>query len=99
MRILAIRGKNLASLADPFEVQFEQGVLKQAGLFAITGQTGAGKSTILDALCLALYDKMPRLPAGHGVAIGHKNEDDTIRVKSHDVAQSSAAELRMLMLK
>jgi len=86
MRILAIRGKNLASLAEPFEVQLEQGVLKQAGLFAITGPTGSGKSTILDALCLALYDKMPRLPAGHGVAIGHKDEEDAIRVKSHDVS-------------
>jgi exonuclease SbcC len=45
--------------------------LEQAGLFAITGQTGAGKSTILDALCLALYGKIPRLPDGHGFAVGH----------------------------
>ena len=67
MRILAIRGKNLASLANDFEVLLEEGVLLQVGLFAITGPTGAGKSTILDALCLALYDQMPRLPEGHGV--------------------------------
>jgi len=86
MRILAIRGKNLASLANEFEVLLEEGVLKQVGLFAITGPTGAGKSTILDALCLALYDQMPRLPEGHGVSIGHKDEDESIRVKSHDVS-------------
>jgi exonuclease SbcC len=67
MRILAIRGKNLASLAEPFEILLDAGALAQAGLFAITGQTGAGKSTILDALCLALYDKIPRLPDGHGL--------------------------------
>ena len=30
---------------------------------AIVGPTGAGKSTILDALCLALYDKTPRFSA------------------------------------
>ncbi len=86
MRILVIRGKNLASLADDFEVLLEEGVLQNVGLFAITGPTGAGKSTILDALCLALYDQIPRLPEGHGVAIGHKEEDEAIRVKSHDVS-------------
>ncbi|MGZ5029744.1 MAG: AAA family ATPase [Methylobacter sp.] len=85
MRILAIRGKNLASLAEPFEIFFNSGPLEQAGLFAITGQTGAGKSTILDALGLALYDKIPRLPDGHGFAVGHKDEDENLRVTSNDV--------------
>ncbi|MGR9014684.1 MAG: AAA family ATPase, partial [Gammaproteobacteria bacterium] len=85
MRILAIRGKNLASLAEPFEILLNSGPLEQVGLFAITGQTGAGKSTILDALCLALYDKIPRLPDGHGFAVGHKDEDENLRVVSTDV--------------
>jgi exonuclease SbcC len=85
MRILAIRGKNLASLAGPFEILLHAGPLEQAGLFAITGQTGSGKSTILDALCLALYDKMPRLPDGHGYAVGHQDEDESQRVTSNDV--------------
>jgi exonuclease SbcC len=85
MRILAIRGKNLASLADEFEISLDDGPLAQVGLFAITGQTGAGKSTILDALCLALYDKIPRLPDGHGFAVGHRDEDENLRVTSNDV--------------
>ncbi|GGH23328.1 hypothetical protein GCM10007036_29030 [Alsobacter metallidurans] len=63
MRILAIRGRNLASLADAFEVNLEAEPLRSAGLFAITGETGAGKSTLLDALCLALYGSCPRLAA------------------------------------
>lgn len=61
MRVLAIRGKNLASLSHPFEVDFTREPLQDAGIFAITGATGAGKSTLLDALCLALYDASPRL--------------------------------------
>lgn len=66
MRILAVRGENLASLAAPFEVDLEQEPLQGAGLFAITGETGAGKSTLLDALCLALYGKCPRISGDGG---------------------------------
>lgn len=61
MKILKIRGKNLASLAGEFQVDFEAEPLASSGLFAISGPTGAGKSTLLDALCLALYDATPRL--------------------------------------
>ncbi|MCC7703745.1 AAA family ATPase [Janthinobacterium sp. GW460P] len=61
MKILKISGKNLASLAGEFEVDFQQEPLASSGLFAISGPTGAGKSTLLDALCLALYDATPRL--------------------------------------
>ena len=60
MRILAIRIQNLASLEGITEIDFTQEPLCSAGIFAITGPTGAGKSTILDALCLALYAKTPR---------------------------------------
>jgi hypothetical protein len=34
MHILAIRGKNLASLAEPFEILLNDGPLQPAGLFA-----------------------------------------------------------------
>ncbi len=60
MKILAIRIKNLASLEDETVIDFAAEPLCSAGIFAITGPTGAGKSTILDALCLALYAKTPR---------------------------------------
>lgn len=60
MKILAIRIKNLASLEGNTEIDFTIEPLSSAGIFAITGATGAGKSTILDALCLALYGKTPR---------------------------------------
>ncbi|MDT8439578.1 MAG: AAA family ATPase, partial [Wenzhouxiangellaceae bacterium] len=63
MKILAIRGRNLASLAGDFEVDFTAEPLASAGVFAITGPTGAGKSTLLDALALALFHDTPRLKA------------------------------------
>lgn len=60
MKILAIRGSDIASLAGSFEVDFEKHPLAGAGLFAITGPTGSGKSTLLDVLCLALFGQTPR---------------------------------------
>jgi DNA repair protein SbcC/Rad50 len=60
MKILAIRIKNLASLEGETTIDFTTAPLNSAGIFAITGPTGAGKSTILDALCLALYAETPR---------------------------------------
>jgi DNA repair protein SbcC/Rad50 len=69
MKILQIRGRNLASLAGDFNLDFEHGPLAEAGLFAIAGPTGAGKSTLLDALSLALYDRTPRLESNSGYQI------------------------------
>lgn len=70
MKILAIRGKNLASLEDEFEIDFTKEPLNSAGIFTITGNTGSGKSTILDALCLALFDNTPRTNrAGENISI------------------------------
>lgn len=66
MRILAIRGRNLASLPE-FALELDRPPLYETGIFAITGPTGAGKSTLLDALCLALYDRVPRLVGTRGV--------------------------------
>lgn len=70
MRILAIRGKDLTSLAGEFEVDFEAEPLASAGIFAITGPTGAGKSTLLDAVCLALFNHVPRLASPSAGQIG-----------------------------
>lgn len=69
MKILAIRGKNLASLEGEFVVDFMAEPLRSAGIYAITGPTGSGKSTLLDALCLALFDETPRTKLASGKAI------------------------------
>ena len=60
MKILAIRGRNLASLEGDFDIDFTVEPLLSAGIFAISGPTGAGKSTLLDTMCLALFARTPR---------------------------------------
>ena len=61
MKILKVIFSNLNSLRGDFVIDFTDEAFTQNGIFAITGPTGAGKSTILDAMCLALYSKTPRL--------------------------------------
>lgn len=61
MKILSLRFKNINSLKGEWKIDFTQCPFIDNGLFAITGPTGAGKTTILDAICLALYHRTPRL--------------------------------------
>ncbi len=61
MKILSLRLKNLNSLKGEWKIDFTAAPFTHNGLFAITGPTGAGKTTILDAICLALYHQTPRL--------------------------------------
>lgn len=61
MRILHVRFKNLNSLVGEWLVDLTHPAFAGDGIFAITGPTGAGKTTILDAICLALYGCTPRL--------------------------------------
>ena len=51
---------NIASIEDA-TIDFDAEPLLSSEVFLITGKTGAGKSTILDSICLALYSNTPRL--------------------------------------
>lgn len=61
MKILQVRFKNLNSLVGEWEIDLTHPAFTSDGIFAIAGPTGAGKTTILDAICLALYGRTPRL--------------------------------------
>lgn len=60
MKLLKVIMYNLASLEGKQVIDFESEPLRSADLFSIVGETGSGKSTILDAVCLALYGLAPR---------------------------------------
>lgn len=60
MKILELHFRNINSLAGEFSIDFTHPSLAEAGVFMITGPTGAGKTTILDAISYALYGQTPR---------------------------------------
>ena len=86
MKILKVILRNLHSLKGNHTIDFANGVLANAGLYAITGQTGAGKSTILDAITLALYGQSNR----HGNA---KAEEEIITRNEKEAFAETAFEV------
>ena len=73
MKILKVKSLNINSLKGEFEVDFEK-FLKDESLFAITGPTGAGKSTILDVITCALYGRTARLTNPNELMSRHTGE-------------------------
>lgn len=76
MKIDKITLCNLTSIEGEQTIDFTKEPLRSAGLFAITGDTGTGKSTILDAICLALYNKAPRLENAERIKKNDLTEND-----------------------
>ena len=78
MKIKKIEFCNINSLAGEWTVDFEAPDFASSGMFCISGPTGSGKTSILDAICLGLYGKTPRL----GPIKGDSNEVMTYGTKT-----------------
>jgi exonuclease SbcC len=57
MRLHQLSVTAFGPFVDTAEVDFD--ALSDAGLFLLSGATGAGKSSVLDAVCFALYGAVP----------------------------------------
>jgi len=73
MKILSIKALNINSLKGVTEINFSD-LTKDSALFAITGPTGSGKSTILDIISCALYGRTARLKNPNDLMSRHSGE-------------------------
>ncbi len=62
MRPVSLEFCGINSFSEPQKIDFEQ--LLQYGIFGIFGDTGSGKSTILDCIGFALYGEVMRARSG-----------------------------------
>jgi len=62
MRLEKIRFINLASLRGEWRIDLTESVFQDAGIFALSGPVGSGKTTVFDAVRLALFGQTNRLP-------------------------------------
>lgn len=82
MRLHALTFRGLGPYRDEQRIDFDR--LGASGLYLINGPTGAGKSTIIDAICFALYGRL----AG--------DDSDPARLRSHFCGPNDPTEVDLV---
>lgn len=80
MKPIKLEISGLQSFSKKQTIDFNE--LTSLGLFGIFGETGSGKSTILDAMIFAIFDKIPRTMgnSGNGIRPCLNQDSDSIEV-------------------
>lgn len=86
MKLLTLTIHNLASIEDA-TIDFSAPPLVDNGLFLITGKTGSGKSTILDAICLCLFATTPRMSTAKKNRDKDKLTEESVETAPNDPRQ------------
>ena len=86
MKLKKLTIDNIASI-EHAEIDFNDTPLAGERLFLIAGETGSGKTTIIDCLCLALYGDTPRLKTAKGADYTNSRQDNEETLRTNDVRQ------------